>query len=45
MDDETLLRLGMDFMRHVLFNEPTISLKESVLQDAIAKARGGIGGT
>lgn len=45
MNDEALLRLAMDFMRHVLFNEPTISLKESVLQQAIANARGGTGGS
>lgn len=43
MSDEALLRLGTDFMRHVLFNEPTISLREHVLQEAIAKARGGAG--
>jgi len=43
MNDEALLRLAMDFLRHVLFAEPTISLKEHVLHQAIAKARGGSG--
>jgi uncharacterized protein len=43
-DDEALLGLGFDWMKNVMFNEPTISLKESVMQEAIAGARGDIGG-
>ena len=42
-DDEALLLLGQDWMKNVLFNEPTIALKEQVLQAAIGKAREDIG--
>lgn len=45
MNDETLLKLGLDWLRHVLFAEETISLRPEVLQHAIAQARGGSGGT
>lgn len=45
MNDEALLKLAFDFLRHVLFNEPTISLRPEVMQQAIAQARGGVGGT
>ena len=45
MNDEALLKLAFDWLRHVMFNEPTIGLREHVLHDAIAKARGGLGGT
>lgn len=45
MNDEALLKLAFDWLRHVLFNEPTISLRPNVLQQAIANARGGAGGT
>ncbi len=38
-DDEALLQLGFDWMKNVLFNDPTITLKESVLRQAIARAR------
>ena len=38
-DDEALLLLGYDWLKSVLFNEPTLLLKEQVLQQAIAKAR------
>ncbi|HYB52089.1 MAG TPA: YkgJ family cysteine cluster protein [Burkholderiaceae bacterium] len=38
-DDETLMHLGFDWLRAVLFNEPTLHLREHVLQAAIAKAR------
>ncbi len=38
-DDEALQRLGFDWLRAVLFNEPTLHLREHVLQGAIAKAR------
>lgn len=42
-DDEALLRLGFDWMKHVLFNDSTINLKERVLQNAIVKAREDMG--
>lgn len=42
-DDEALLLLGYDWMKNVLFNEPTIVLKEQVMQSAIAKARAEMG--
>ncbi|HYA66019.1 MAG TPA: hypothetical protein VEE84_04985, partial [Burkholderiaceae bacterium] len=38
-DDEALMQLGFDWLRAVLFNEPTLHLREHVLQGAIAKAR------
>ena len=38
-DDEALLRLGYDWLKNVLFNEPTLAMKDTVLQGAIAKAR------
>jgi uncharacterized protein len=37
--DEALICLGLDWMKNVLFNEPTLDIKQQVLQDAIAKAR------
>ncbi|CAA7613919.1 YkgJ family cysteine cluster protein [Magnetospirillum sp. UT-4] len=42
-DDHAVLLLGYDWMKNVLFNEPTISMKEQVLQGAIAKARESMG--
>lgn len=45
MNDEALLKLALDWLRNVLFNEPTISLRPDVLQQAIANARGGVGST
>lgn len=44
-DDEILLKLALDWLRSILFNEPMVSLKEHVLHQAIAKARNEIGGT
>ncbi len=44
-DDETLLQLALDWLRAILFNEPTLPLRENVLHEAIAKARAGLGGT
>lgn len=41
--DEDLLLLAYDWLKNVLFNEPTILLKEQVLQAAIAKARESMG--
>ncbi|MGO8952633.1 MAG: YkgJ family cysteine cluster protein [Rhodomicrobium sp.] len=37
--DEALLLLGLDWMKNVLFNEPTIAMRHEVLQGAIAQAR------
>lgn len=42
-DDEATLALAFDWLKNVLFNEPTITLKEQVLQEAIAKARTDMG--
>lgn len=39
-DDEALLRLGFEWMKNVLFNEPTVTVKESVLGKATAGGRG-----
>ena len=41
--DEALLCLGFDWMKNVLFNEPTMEMRDEVLQGAIAKARTEIG--
>ncbi len=42
--DEALLLLGFDWLRNVVFNQPSIALKPEVLQQAIGKAREGLGG-
>ena len=42
-DDQVLLLLGFDWMKNVMFNEPTITLREQVLKEAIAKAREAVG--
>ena len=44
-DDEALLELALDWLRAILFNEPTLPLRENVLHEAIAQARAGLGGT
>ena len=44
-DDVVLLKLGFDWLKNVLFNEPTVSLRESVLKEAIAATRSEIGAT
>lgn len=38
-NDHALLQLAYDWLKNVLFNEPTIALKEQVLKEAIARAR------
>lgn len=38
-NDAVLLMLGFDWMKNVIFGEPTISLKEHILRDEIAKRR------
>lgn len=42
-DDEALLLLGFDWLKNIIFNEPTILLKEKVLQKAVADARTNMG--
>jgi hypothetical protein len=44
VEDELLLVLGFDWMKNVLFNEPTIALREAVLRQAIAQKREEVGG-
>ncbi|MGO9744380.1 MAG: YkgJ family cysteine cluster protein [Roseiarcus sp.] len=44
-DDEALLKLALDWLSAILFNEPTLPLREDVLHEAIAKARQELGGT
>ena len=38
-NDAVLLTLGFDWLKNVIFGEPTISMKESVLREAIAARR------
>lgn len=38
-NDAVLLSLGFDWLKNVIFGEPTISMKESVLREAIARRR------
>lgn len=38
-NDAALLTLGFDWMKNVIFGEPTIGMKEAVLREAIAKRR------
>lgn len=38
-NDAVLLTLGFDWLKNVIFGEPTISLKEHVLREEIAKRR------
>lgn len=44
-NDEELIRLGFDWMKNVLFNEQTLTLRQDVLQRSIAKARNDLGAT
>ncbi len=38
-DDGLLLQLGCDWLKHIMFGEETINLRENILQEAITKAR------
>ena len=38
-NDAVLLTLGFDWLKNVIFGEPTISMKEAVLKEAIAQRR------
>lgn len=42
--DEALLALGFDWLKNVLFNEPTLEIKTEVLQQGVARARDEYGG-
>lgn len=42
-NDSVLLLLGFDWLKNVIYGEPTISMKESVLQEGIAKTRNEFG--
>jgi Fe-S-cluster containining protein len=42
-NDEALLKLAFDWLRNVIFNEPTIALKDDVLKSAIARAQRDMG--
>ena len=42
-NDEAILQLGFDWLKNVMFNEPTITLKQQVLHEAMAKARSDMG--
>ncbi len=42
-NDEALLLLGFDWMKSVLFQEQSLTMKENVLHEAIAKARENMG--
>jgi hypothetical protein len=42
-NDEALLLLGFDWLKNVLFNEPTIAMKQEVLREGIAKSRSDLG--
>jgi len=42
-NDEALLMLGFDWLKNVMFQEQTISMKQQVLHEAIAKARSDMG--
>lgn len=44
-DDVVLLKLGFDWLKNVLFNEPTIAMRQSVLREAIAATRAELGAT
>ena len=44
MGDEALLQFGFDWLRNVMFDDPTIALKQDVPQQLIGKARQGLGG-
>ena len=43
-NDEVLLQLGFDWLKNVLFNEPTLDMHPEVLQEGIARARTETGG-
>ncbi len=42
-NDEALLQLGFDWLKSVMFREPTLRMREDVLRGAIARARTDLG--
>ncbi|MEE8392901.1 MAG: hypothetical protein V3R66_01050, partial [Rhodospirillales bacterium] len=42
-EDEPLIMLGFDWLKNVMFNEPTLVMKEDVLRTAITEARTNFG--
>ncbi len=44
-NDMALLQLGFDWLQNVIFNEPTLTMRQDVLQGAIGAAREELGGT
>ncbi len=42
-DDQALLQLGFDWLKNVLFNEPTLRMRREVLRRAIADTRSEVG--
>ncbi len=42
-DDALLLKLGFDWMKNVMFREPTLSMQEHIVQAAVAKVRNDLG--
>jgi Fe-S-cluster containining protein len=42
-DDDMLLALGFDWMKSIMFNEPTLTMRPDVLQAAIARSRDDLG--
>jgi hypothetical protein len=43
-NDEALLQLGFDWLKNVMFNDTTVAMKQTVLQEAIGAARNEMGG-
>ena len=43
-NDEALLKLAFNWLRNVIFNDPTIELRTEVMQSAIARAQRELGG-
>jgi len=43
-NDEALLQLGFDWLKNVMFNDPVLTMKKPVLQEAIGAARSELGG-
>ena len=44
-EDETLLQLGFDWLKLIMFNDSPLKMREDVLHDAIAAARADMGAT
>jgi uncharacterized protein len=44
-NDEALLLLGFDWLKAIMFNEKTLTMRDDVLNEAIARARSDMGAT